>query len=201
MHEEKFNKISNYYNDLVEDHGHHFRACDYGRSESQILKFEVLSQVANLDDKTILDVGCGFCDYSDYLKKIYSNVDYHGIDISGKMVQKAKQLHPDLNISLSNIIDVQNHAYDVVSANGIFYLLEEDAWGTMKQLVATMFDVAKEAIAFNTLSIKAVDKEAGEFYADPAAVIDFCQTLTPYILLRHDYLQHDFTVYMYKQKK
>jgi len=61
-----------------------------------------------------------------------------------------------------------------------------------------MFSLATSAVAFNTLSTWAQDQEAGEFYADPLKVVEFCRTLTPWVVMRHDYHPRDFTVYLYK---
>jgi hypothetical protein len=43
-------------------------------------------------------------------------------------------------------------------------------------------------------------QEPGEFYADPVEIVRFCRSLTPWVVLRHDYLAHDFTVYLYRDR-
>jgi hypothetical protein len=68
----------------------------------------------------------------------------------------------------------------------------------MRSFVSRMWQMAKVAVAFNTLSSWAPDQEAGEFYADPVETLAFCRTLTPRLTLRHDYHRRDFTVYMYR---
>ena len=40
--------------------------------------------------------------------------------------------------------------------------------------------------------------EPGEFYADPVQTLSWCHTLSPFVVLRHDYHSRDFTVYVYK---
>src|ERR1700736_71161 len=92
--EDVFSKIGDYYDQLVDRYGHDYRACDYGRPESQILKFVILSQVRAFDNKSVLDVGCGFADFSRFLAERYRNVRYTGIDLSPKMVAAARRLHP-----------------------------------------------------------------------------------------------------------
>ena len=37
-----------------------------------------------------------------------------------------------------------------------------------------------------------------QYHADPVSVLDFCRTLTSRLALRHEYLPHDFTVYLYR---
>jgi len=193
-----YEKIGNYYDVLVKRHGHNHRACDYGRYESQIEKYRVLSEVMPLNGKSVLDVGCGFGDYVDYLNDKYINVRYTGVDISKVMVEEARRLHPEKDIRQLNILDKNPGKYDLVTANGIFYLLGDDAPVLTKILVERMYELANHAVAFNCLSSWAKDKEKGEYYADPLEVLDLCLSITQRIVLRHDYHPRDFAIYLYK---
>ena len=70
----------------------------------------------------------------------------------------------------------------------------------MQRLIAKMFSLCSDAAVFNSLSAWAPDRESGEFYADPAATLDYCRTLTPWVALRHDYHPRDFTVFLFKKQ-
>lgn len=201
VREPVFAAIGRYYDELVARYGHDPRACDYGRAESQAIKFAVLSQVAPLDGKRILDVGCGFADYATYLSALFRNVSYAGVDISAAMVASARALHPELSIRAANILEEDVGAFDIVTANGIFYLLGAEAPALMRALVARMYASATEAVAFNSLSAWTPDQEPGEYHADPAEVLNYCRTLTPWVALRHDYHPRDFTVYLYRARR
>jgi SAM-dependent methyltransferase len=194
-----FGRISGYYERLIRQYGHDPRACDYGRPESQQIKFRVLSEVMPLSHCSLLDVGCGFADFATYLDQKFCEVDYSGIDLCESMVAEARRNHPDLDLRTANVLDASfDRLFDVVAANGTFYLLGEPAWPTMRTMIERMFGLATTALAFNSLSDWANDQEANEFYADPVQVLKFCRELTPWVVLRHDYHPRDFTVYMYK---
>jgi len=193
-----FKKISIYYDQLVNQYGHSPQACDYGNPLSQQTKFRTLSEVMDLTGKTVHDVGCGMGDFADYLTGRFRDVTYSGIDISPKMVETARQAHPSLNIRLGNIIKDDVGRFDVITANGIFYLLGTEAPALMKKIVARMYTMSLQAVAFNSLSSWAQDKKEGEFYADPLETTEFCRKLTPWVVLRHDYHHRDFTVYLYR---
>jgi SAM-dependent methyltransferase len=196
-----FARISAYYNSRVDRFGHDPRSCDYGRPESQQIKFKVLSQVLPLAGKSVLDIGCGFADYATFLASQIGNVAYTGFDLSPRMIEEAKQLHRDLDLRVRNILtDPPSLAFDVVTANGIFYLLGAQAQTLMHDLIRAMFTAARHAVAFNSLSSWATDQEAGEFYADPLATAAFCHSLTPRLVLRHDYHTRDFTLFLYKSE-
>jgi SAM-dependent methyltransferase len=194
-----FARIADYYEDLVHKYGHDPRACDYGRVESQHIKFRVLSEVMPLENLSLLDVGCGFADFATFLQEHNPGVRYSGIDLCSAMVSEAERSHPNLDLRVANISKASfDRAFDVVTANGIFYLLGSQAWPMMQQMIQRMYALATSAVAFNSLSAWAKDQEAGEFYADPLQTLDFCRQLTPWVALRHDYHPRDFTVYLYK---
>jgi SAM-dependent methyltransferase len=194
-----FGRIASYYEGLIRQYGHDPRACDYGRPETQSLKFRVLSDVLPLSGCSLLDIGCGFADYATFLRTHFSELLYSGIDLCSAMVTEAQRNHPDLDLRVANIHDASlNRTFDVVSANGIFYLLGDQAWPLMQKMIERMYALATRAVSFNSLSAWARDQEPGEFYADPLQTLIFCRRLTPWVVLRHDYHPRDFTVYLYK---
>ncbi|HEY0234804.1 MAG TPA: class I SAM-dependent methyltransferase [Afipia sp.] len=200
MSEKVFDEIGKYYDQLVGRYGHDFRACDYGQAQSQLLKFKVISQVSSFEGRSVLDVGCGFADFKSFLAQLCGNVRYTGVDLSAEMVREAQRKHTEADIRQANILAENFGTFDIVVANGIFYLLGADAWPLMQQLIARMFSCAKVAVAFNSLSSLAARHEPNEFYPEPARVLAFCQTLTPHVVLRHEYHDRDFTVFMYHAK-
>ncbi len=198
--EAAFSRIARYYDEKVGEYGYDPRACDYGRPESQRTKFEVLARVTPLAGKRLLDVGCGFADFADFLGASTGEVTYVGVDLSPEMIARAKERHPELSLRVGNILaEDAGGVFDVVTANGIFYLLGADARATMQTLLRRMWELSSVATAFNSLSSWAVDQEPGEFHADPIETLGYCRSLTPYVTLRHDYHSRDFTIYMYRQ--
>ncbi len=194
-----FGRISDYYDRLVRQYGHDPRACDYGRPESQNIKFRILSEVIPLANCSLLDVGCGFADFATYLQGCFSGLKYSGIDLCSAMVTEAQRNQPGLDLRVANIFDASfDRTFDVVTANGIFYLLGEQAWPLMQQIIERMYALATSAVAFNSLSAWAKEQEAREYYADPLKTVDFCRQLTGRVVLRHDYHARDFTIYLYR---
>jgi SAM-dependent methyltransferase len=201
MSQMPFKDIATFYNQRVMQFGYDHRACDYGRAVSQTKKFEVLSAALDHSDQSILDVGCGFADYADYLSERYLNIKYTGFDLSSEMIGKAKCRLPELDLRVVNLLEeTDGTQYDIVNANGIFYLLGDQAPKLMQDLVTAMFQRCKKAVTFNSLSLWAPERDSGEFYANPAEVVEWCRKLTPWVTLRHDYMPHDFTVYLYRNQ-
>ena len=195
-----FSDIAMYYSALVDRYGHDTRACDYHNPASQIRKFEVLAEVIGPTDRRILDVGCGFADFWPFLRSRWPDLVYEGIDLSPRMIAEARRNHPDVALRVANVLDLEEtDEYDLVFANGIFYLLGDEAPALMSQIVQKLFALSRRATAFNTLSTWTPDPEPGEFYADPVETLQMCSELTHDVVLRHDYHPRDFTMYLYRR--
>ncbi len=189
--------IGKYYDTLVEKYGDSHQSCDYGRKESQERKFKVFLDFFDQEPINILDVGCGTGDFYVYLKKKFGEVQYEGIDLSEKMINLCKSKYDKDLFKHKNLLDYTKKK-DFLIANGIFYLIQSNPEETMKDLIKHMFSLAQKGVAFNSLSSWALHQEENEFYADPIKTLEFCAGLTKKIVLRHEYLPHDFTIYMYK---
>lgn len=193
------NKNVNFYSDLIEKYDLDVKSLNWGSRQSQEMRFDLFAQLDNLNQKSILDIGCGLGDFYNWLESNTIQTDYKGIDITPKMIEKAKERFPDANFAVENILESNtNKKYDYVVASGIFYLVEQEPFEFMKKMIQKMFAIAEKGIAFNSLSSWADQKHENEFYANPSEVIDFCRTLSRKVVLKHHYHPADFTVYLYK---
>lgn len=195
-------RIAAYYDAKVAEFGHDPRACDHSSQKSLEVRYRVLCEVLDLRGKSVLEVGCGFGDLGAYIQERFQKVNYTGVDISSKMIAVGRKVYPELRLVRKNFLTMGGRRrYDVVLAQGVFYLLGSNAEKKMHLMVDKMFRLAKEAVAFCTISSWSPRKERGEFYADPGKLLRFCKSLTSRVVLRHDYHPGDFTIYLYKEKR
>ena len=111
------------------------------------------------------------------------------------------QVHPHLSLRHQNVLNMESkEKFDVVMAQGIFYLLGDNAESKMYRLIRKMFSLSTEALTICAISSWASEKSEGEFYVNPAALLNWCRKLTTCIVLRHDYLPNDVTLYLYRSK-
>ena len=66
-------------------------------------------------------------------------------------------------------------------------------------IVDRLWRLCDRAIAFTSLSGWAVEQPSDELHLDPAETLARCRSLTPLVTIRHDYLPHDFAVYLYRE--
>ena len=193
-------RIAAYYDRLVEQYGHDPRAVDASSRESLDVRYAVLSELADMSGKSVLEVGCGFGDLGAFIRERYERVSYRGIDLSPRMVEEGRRVHPGLQLEVADILGLAGaEAYDFVVAQGIFYLLREDPEERMRQIVKRMFALASEAIAFTAISAWAAERNPHEFYVDPSAALELGHSLTRAVVLRHDYHPGDLALYLYKR--
>jgi len=189
-----------YFTTLIRQHGIDSRALDWGSRESQQLRFTKLTQVGDLRGASVLDVGCGQGDLFAWLQEQRLEVKYRGIDITPAMIDVAAKRFPNQDFKVCNILDnpPEPQFVDYVVASGVFYLRQSEPMVFMQAMVRALFAACRKGLAFNSLSSWFLDREAGEFYADPAEVISWCRQLSPRIVLLHDYHLRDFTIFLYR---
>jgi len=192
-------RISAYYDRLVDQHGYSPEARDARSEDSLQARYRVLAGVADLAHKTVLEVGCGFGDLGKFILERFEDVRYLGIDISPRMIAVGSSRHPKLNLRIGDVLNWEPpQPVDVVLAQGIFYLLGPPAEPKMRTLIRRMYDLAGQAVACCTVSSWAERKDADEFYPDPLATLEYCHTITSRLALHHEYLPNDFTLYLYR---
>lgn len=194
-------RIIELYSGLVEQYGQDPRSLDWGSRESQESRFSILAEIAPLEGTSILDLGCGLADLKEFFQIKKLSVDYTGYDITSTMIDNARKRFPDSHFEVRNILDgpEPEPAFDYVLSSGIFYLRKTEPMEFMEKIVGRMFALCRRGVAFNTLSLRADRMGSDEFYADPGEVLTLCQSITRRVILRHDYLPHDFTVYLYRE--
>ena len=190
-----------FFNNRAKEYGADIKTLDWSNQKTQSIRFEVMSEIANLNNKSILDVGCGFADYYTYLKEKDFDIEYKGIDISDEIVSLAKENKKNLDIEVVDILNEKLlQSFDFVFGSGIHYINSGNNYDRMESLLINMFEVANIGIATNFIRSN-TDYKFGEhvFTYELDKVIKICDKITPYWQLRTDYLDNDVTLYLYKK--
>ena len=191
-------RINDFYNKLIADNGYSSQALSRNNEYTQKIRFITLSQISNLANKTILDVGCWFGDLYDFLtKEGCNNFKYTGLDILPTMIEKAKERHPDIEFIEAEYHKYKADRYDIILSSGALSFKIPNYKDYYFGMIEKMYKESKIAIGFNMLNAKGhVDDNTFTAYSLPE-VYEFCSTLTENIIIRQDYLPHDFTFYLY----
>ncbi len=191
---EAHDKIIGFYDKHIDEFGSGPRAVGWGDKHSQEARFGAMCRVGDLEGKSILDVGCGLGDFYAYLTGHYGHVDYTGIDINPRYIEKARQLRPAAHFAVADFGEYAGGPFDYVVASGIFSVKIPEYKNIYFGQIKKMFALARKGVAFTMLD--AAHHPNDETYAAYSIeeVRGLCRSLTDDVVVYHDYLPHDFTM-------
>lgn len=173
-----------------------YRAMGWRSLSSQYIRFDVMNHCIDLDGQDVLDVGCGDGALFHYLNEKNMTARYKGIDISKQMVKRANYQYPGIPIRQCNVFDYSGR-HSVVVSSGTFNICAHDSpMVYLAHVVDQLLRISTKHVVFNLLSRHAQKNDDLFTYYCPNQVLQLCLTKTPYVMLNHSYLPHDFTVYL-----
>ena len=200
-------RIIDRYNKRIEQFGNTIQALASGNEERRQMRFQVLFECGIQEGNRILDLGCGFGDFYQFLKTKLGegNFGYTGIDINSKIIEGAKEKFPSVDFRTCDILeDELNEQFDYVVSTSSFNLKlnELDNYTFIKNIFTTCYNAATKGVAIDLLSDYVDFKSIEEaFYYKPERVFSEAKTITKCVMLRHDYPLFEFCIYLYKDFK
>ena len=191
-----------YYSKEFAAYGEDIRSLGYTSAEAQETRMQAVSEIVDFNNKSMLDVGCGFGDLYAFLEKqgVYPR-KYVGIDINPKMIAVARRRFPQLKFEVRDIMDGElKDKFDLVVALGLFGLEMPHWQDVVERQLSKMYGLCEIGLVVNFLSYYTVwGKTANSHYARPEDILKFVlNNLSNRVIMRHDYRLSDFTVYVYR---
>jgi SAM-dependent methyltransferase len=195
-------ELMEHYKGLLKSHGDTFEAAQYSSRESQEARFEILTQVGDLQDARVLDFGCGSGHLATFLKERGTHCHYTGVDIVEDFFPIARAKHPEHRFGRWDEFDQER--FDYVLVSGVFNNRIPDNESFLAESVSMLFDSCDLALSFNLMSTYVDYQDPGLWYASPEKVFAMVKQVTPFITLRNDYVvkqvpvPFEFAVYAYR---
>lgn len=204
MNKKDIKKYLSRYNDRLQSFGYDPKSLGWGGGkERQNLRFETTLNFKNFTSSsinTILDVGCGFGDLGYWLSTHFPDIHYTGIDINSNLIEIGKRRF-GLNLyQKNNISDFKENSFDFVISNGIFnaQLHHENQLDYFENYLFSFHKICRVGFSCDFMS-KYVDfKHPGSYHTKEQDVIDIIKKFTKRYIIRNDYLDYEFMVYMFK---
>ena len=198
MDEMEKHEVTKRYNERLKKYGYDPRTLGWLKGR-QPIRFKVLSEIGDLNNCSILDVGCGFGDLYGFLINIGLNVKYTGYDINLNLIEIAKEKHLDACFEVKDIlIDEVKHKFDYILSSGVFNFKLSDNKTFIENMLKKMFEICNKGVAADFMSGYVDFKNEDAYYTSPEEIFSFCKTLSRRVTLRHDYMPFEFCVYVYK---
>lgn len=170
--------------------------------QGQIRRYHTLIEIApDLNNSTVLDYGCGTGDFYRFMKRRGIETRYTGVDINENFIEMAKKKYPECTFRVLNIDeDPLDGFYDYIFICGVFNLLVPGVKDDLRNALVNLFKHCNKGLALNALSSHAPIRDPELNYTSPGEMVRFSlENLSPYLALRHDRIQNDFTLYIYTQ--
>lgn len=195
-------KVGGFFAGELEKFGPTHEATNWGSKKSQYARFDVISGVGDMRGRSVLDVGCGLGAFYEYLRSRRINADYTGADLCEEMVAGAKKLFArskSAKFVAADILEMSSRTrFDFVIASGTFNINLKNNEKLIREVIAKMYQMSRAGVAVSMLSVYADFTEKFYYYYDPAEIFEFCKSICKNVALRHDYMPHDFTIFLRK---
>jgi len=194
----KKRNILRHYEPRIRRSRENYDVLDWASAASQQARFEVLVQNVDLDGRSLLDVGCGLGDLWAFLRARRIDVEYTGVDLSGKMIRAARRRQGGGRFIQADVFAEDNpfgpRSFDVVFCSGVFNLNLGNNRRFLTGAIGALMDLAREHVVFNLLHVRAEVQPDRYAYFDPADVAAAIAKHGWDIRVLDDYLPNDFTV-------
>ena len=191
------------YNKRLKRFGYDPKSLGWGGGQKrQFLRFEKTLDFSRFTSNTItsiLDVGCGFGDLGYWLSINFPYIKYTGIDINPNIIKLGKEKF-NLNLSQNSVFNYESNSFDLVVSNGIFNakLNNVDQLQHLDSYLNCFFSISRFGIVSDFMS-KYVDfQHPDSYHTKEQDVINIVKKFTKRYLIRNDYLDYEFMLYLFK---
>ena len=184
------------YLDAAKTYGAGFGSLLWASPTTQAARFDAILKMADLNGKSVLDVGCGRADLLDHmLKRGVRPADYVGIEAVSVLAEAAagKRLPRAIILKADFVTDPVKMfvGADVVVFSGSLNTVED---AVFYATLTRAFDAATEALVFNFLSSPMLAGQDFLHWRFTDDVLAFARRLSPRVTQLATYLPGDTTV-------
>ncbi len=181
-----------FYNNSVREFGISAQGVHWNSKYTQYKRFEIITKLIKkyIKNSSIIDVGCGFGEYYNYLiKNNRTPQNYIGIDCEQEMIITSKKRFSSLDFYTINILHDDIPQADYLISSGALNLL---TFNEIEVFIYNCFNNSKYGFIFNFL------KDITFNNIKQSAVINICKKHTDNLIIKEGYLENDFTIFMVK---
>lgn len=195
--------LKKYYEDLYQLHGYSPKSLGWDKGK-QFLRFHQLTSDFDLNNASILDVGCGFGDFIKFLQvNQVKNFQYMGVDMMQEFIEEASKQHSSEHIQFikSDFLNTElPHNFDYAIASGTFNLKIEgvNGYDNIELNMKKMFENCSKAVSIDLLSSRVDYTHEHNFNSDPLKILEMAYGLSKSVILKNNYFPFEFSITIYK---
>jgi SAM-dependent methyltransferase len=191
--------IFRFHNKLANEYGRGTTgALGWKHPDGQQVRYKILSDIADLDNHSVLDAGCGHGDLREYLGNLYPRLRYYGVEQIPFLLQEAIERYshlPDTYFFEGDFSASELPMVDYILGCGSLSYRNSDPLFVLKT-IQKLFSNCRLGLGFNLLGKIEPPDGLLEVY-NPVYILEFCRKLTDKVNLVKDYYEDDYTVFLY----
>ena len=135
---QKINAIARVYDTVAKAYADHFRGEHEKKPQDQKILRRFVKEVG--DNRPVWDFGCGPGHTARYLQK--EGLEVAGLDLSAKILDQAKSIHPEISFRQANILDLDFEEGSIAAVLS-FYAIVHFSKDQVSQALDEIFRVLK----------------------------------------------------------
>ena len=202
LHPEDISQVVRRYQQRIAEHGPTFASLNSGDEKKQTLRHGVLATALRGPNPSILEVGCGLGDFYKYLLQQQQECSYRGYDIVPEYIAECRRTYPQAEFELHNIfLEGIEGAYDTIVMSQVLNnrYQKSDNMQVMQRALALAFEHTRVSVAVDMLSTYVDYRNPDLYYYSPEEIFRVAKTISPRVVLRHDYRAFEFCVQLFHE--
>ncbi|MBS3912919.1 MAG: class I SAM-dependent methyltransferase [Bacteroidetes bacterium] len=191
--------INQRYSQRLNEEGSTYEALRTGPWERRELRFSIIREIGIQPGDSVLDVGCGYGDFYDYLNRQGIQTNYTGFDINPDFVSIAKERYPEASFELKDINNETYDKYDWIISSSCFNLAlkSQDNYEFIDEILKSAYSHCNKGVAIDLFTDYVDFKAENMFYYSPEKIFGMAKKISKRVCLRHDHPMFEFCVYIY----
>jgi len=189
------------YMERIKQSGMTIDSLNSGSVEKQHARHEAHAAIFSKDKASVLDIGCGIGQFSDYLTLKGIAHQYNGYDIVPDYITYCKEHFPEGHFEVRNVFEQGIEGeYDYIVLSQVLNnrFRDSDNMQVMKEMMRICFEKTKVALSIDMMSTY-VDFRSDElFYYQPEEIFSYAKSLTTRVALRHDARPYEFLIQLFR---
>lgn len=171
----------------------------WAHRRTQRMRFEAFLLEHDLEGRSVLDVGCGLGDFYAHLRWRGVDADYTGFDLAPSMIALCRARYPGVAFLGGDFLQYAPPGrFDYTVSFGIHNVHMPGLQAIMEATTRHQYALASVAAHVSLLSDRA-GEPSPPFQAWRAEeILTMALAITPHATLRHDYLQNDLAITLYR---
>ena len=173
-----------------------------GTEAKQAMRHSVHASALRGAKCSVLEIGCGLADFYKYLLQQQRDCSYHGYDIVPEYIDECRRVYPQAKFALRNVfIEGIEETYDTIVMSQVLNnrYQKSDNMRVMQRALELAFQHTRVSVSIDMLSTYVDFHNPDLFYYSPETIFHIARTISPRVLLRHDYRAFEFCIQLFHE--